>query len=50
LVDDFLGQLQEMYIHLKWTQKQYYDPLKFCLAIKDAQGKPINTHIQEDAH
>lgn len=50
LVDDFLAQLQEMYIHLEWTQKQYYDPTKFCLTVKDYQGKPINTNIQEDAH
>jgi hypothetical protein len=35
---------------LKWSQKQYYDPSNFCLAIKDSQGKPIKTHIQEDAH
>lgn len=45
-VDDFLAQLQEMYINLDWSQKQYYDPTKFCLAIKDSQGKPINTLIQ----
>lgn len=39
-----------MYVSLEWSQKQYYDPTPFCLAIKDSQGKPINTHIQEDAH
>jgi ubiquitin C-terminal hydrolase len=39
-----------MYVNLEWSQKQYYDPTKFCLAIKDSQGKPIKTHIQEDAH
>lgn len=46
LVDDFLYQLQQLYTHLKYSQKQYYDPILFCLAIKDSQGKPINTHIQ----
>jgi ubiquitin carboxyl-terminal hydrolase 34 len=50
IVDDFLFQLQLMYVHLEWSQKQYYDPTPFCLAVKDFQGKPINTHIQEDAH
>ena len=39
-----------MYANLRLSQKQYYDPTKFCLAIKDNQGKPINTFIQEDAH
>jgi hypothetical protein len=39
-----------MYVHLEHSQKQYYDPTSFCLAVKDFQGKPINTHIQEDAH
>ena len=50
LVDDFLAQLQRMYVHLQWSQKQYYEPTTFCRAIKDPQGKPINTNIQEDAH
>jgi len=50
LVDDFLTQLQEMYIYLKCSQKQYYDPTKFCLAIKDPQNNPINVYVQEDAH
>lgn len=50
LVDDFLAQLQLMYIHLKWSQKQYYDPTIFCLAIKNPTGKPININLQEDAH
>lgn len=50
IVDDFLYQLKKMYIHLELSQKQYYDPTTFCLAIKDPQGKPINTSVQEDAH
>ena len=50
MVDDFLYQLQQLYVHLEWSQKQYYDPSIFCLAVKDSQGKPINTAIQEDAH
>ena len=50
MVDDFLSQLQQLYVHLEWSQKQYYDPSTFCLAVKDSQGKPINTAIQEDAH
>jgi ubiquitin C-terminal hydrolase len=24
LIDDFLHQLQSMYVHLEWSQKQYY--------------------------
>lgn len=39
-----------MYINLECSQKQYYDPSKFCLAIKDYQNNPINVHVQEDAH
>jgi hypothetical protein len=50
LIDDFLAQLQQMYVNLEWSQKQYYDPTTFCLAVKDSQGKPIKTQIQEDAH
>ena len=50
IVDDFLYQLQKLYVHLEWSQKQYYDPSIFCLAVKDFQGRPINTAIQEDAH
>ena len=50
VVDDFLYQLQQLYVHLELSQKQYYDPSTFCLAVKDFQGKPINTAIQEDAH
>lgn len=46
IVDDFLYQLKKMYIHLELSQKQYYDPTTFCLAIKDPQGKPINTSVQ----
>jgi len=46
LVDDFLYQLQQMYVNLEWSQKQYYDPTTFCLAVKDYQGTPIKTHIQ----
>ena len=46
IVDDFLYQLQLMYVHLESSQKQYYDPTNFCLTIKDSQGKPIKTHIQ----
>jgi ubiquitin C-terminal hydrolase len=46
LVDDFLAQLQEMYIHLACSQKQYYDPTKFCLSVKDAQNNPINVNVQ----
>ena len=42
--------MQKMYVHLEHSQKQYYDPTTFCLAVKDFQGKPINTNIQEDAH
>ena len=37
-------------MHLEWSQKQYYNPTTFCKAIKNSQGKPINTNIQEDAH
>ena len=50
LVDDFLYQMQQLYINLEYSQKQYYDPGVFCLAVKDHQGRPINTAIQEDAH
>jgi hypothetical protein len=39
-----------MYANLHLSQKQYYDPTKFCLAMKDFQGNPIKTFIQEDAH
>lgn len=39
-----------MYANLQLSQRQYYDPIKFCLAVKDYQGKPINIFVQEDAH
>ena len=51
IIDDFLYQLQKLYAHLYLSHKKSYDPLEFCLTLKNPQtGKPINTAIQEDAH
>ena len=51
IIDDFLYQLQKLYAHLHLSQKKYYDPVEFCLTMKNPQtGEPINTAIQEDAH
>jgi hypothetical protein len=33
---------------LKYTQKQYHNPKRFCHAFKDLEGNPINTFEQMD--
>jgi len=30
------------------TEKQYYNPKKFCGAFKDIDGSPINPMVQKD--
>ncbi len=50
IVDDFLYQLQRMYVYLEMSEKRSFNPRELCLTIKDRSMRPINTSIQEDAH
>lgn len=38
-----------MYGFLELSEKQAYDPIEFCFAMKDFEGNPTNTAIQQDA-
>ena len=49
LDDNVLHQLQRIFAHLELTERQDYNPSKFCFAFKDQDGKPTNTAIQQDA-
>ncbi len=47
--DNVLHQLQKIFSFLELTERQDYNPAKFCYAFKDMDGKPTNTSIQQDA-
>ena len=48
--DNVLHQLQRIFAFLEITERQAYNPRKFCHAFKDFNGNPTNTSIQQDAH
>ena len=48
-LDDALNQLQIMYSYLTLSEKEDYNPKKFCQVFKDFDGNPINVMIQQDS-
>jgi ubiquitin carboxyl-terminal hydrolase 34 len=48
--EDLLYQLRFMFAFLESSERQAYNPKKFCNAYKDLDGYPTNTSIQQDAH
>ena len=47
--DNLLFQTQCLFATLRDSTKQYYNPIGFCKAFKDWEGRPINTREQMDA-
>lgn len=46
--DSLLHQLQNIFSFLQESEKLAYEPFGFCNSYKDADGKPINVHLQQD--
>ena len=47
--DNVLHQMQKIFAFLELTERQDYNPSKFCYSFKDMDGKPTNTSVQQDA-
>eukprot|EP01022_Parablepharisma_sp_SALTPOND_P017473 TRINITY_DN27_c0_g1_i1.p1 TRINITY_DN27_c0_g1~~TRINITY_DN27_c0_g1_i1.p1 ORF type:complete len:1307 (-),score=219.52 TRINITY_DN27_c0_g1_i1:4411-8331(-) len=47
--DNVLHQFQRIFAFLELTERQDYNPSKFCYAFKDFDGMPTNTSVQQDA-
>ncbi|CAD8075134.1 unnamed protein product [Paramecium sonneborni] len=46
--ENLLHQLKCLFLALKYSQKQYHNPKKFCHAFKDLDGNPTNIFEQMD--
>ncbi|CAD8065465.1 unnamed protein product [Paramecium primaurelia] len=46
--ENLLHQLKCLFLALKYSQKQYHNPKKFCYAFKDLDRNPINVFQQMD--
>ena len=40
--------MQKMFMYLKYSDSQFYDPSSFCQAFKDSDGKPIQVSQKKD--
>ena len=43
------SQVQKMFAFLQQSETRAYNPKGLCMALKDWDGNPINTAIQDDA-
>lgn len=49
--DNFLFQLQKMFLNLRYSKRKAYDSREWCFAFKDRSNKhPTNVLIQEDTN
>ena len=48
IADNLIYQLQTMYSYLQESQKQFFNPIDFCKANKDYDGKPTDVSVQMD--
>lgn len=45
-----LRELQLLFGHLSWSHQSSFDPLDFCHALKDFDGRPVNIGEQKDVN
>ena len=48
--ENILPNLQNMFAHLKFSEKQYFAPQQFLKEFKGLDGQPVNVSLQEDCH
>jgi len=49
--DNFLFQLQKMFLHLLYSKRKAYNPKDWCFAFKDSSNKnPTNVLLQQDTN
>ena len=45
-----MHELRLLFGEMALSEKVDCNPRRLCLAMKDSEGRPVNTSVQEDAH